>query len=353
MKQLKTKILDGKRIDAAEALSLFGLDLAELGLLADARRRLAKPDNEVGFIVDRIVNYTNVCAAKCAFCAYHAKAGQIAAYELSLDEILAKVSELVEAGGTQVMLQGGMHPDHTLATYVAMLQAVKSRFPHVWLHSFSPAELTDLARKEHLSLDEVVIALKAAGLDSMPGASDLLVERIRRQVSPHKASVSEWVEAIRTLARHGLKSSATMTYGLGETLAEKIEHLDVIRTTQDECQNLMAFIPWSFSPANTQLAHLPQATGVDYLKIVAIGRIYLDNITYIQSGWLTEGLKLAQIALTMGANDMGGVLTEELVVKATGITTAVSQNQMIDLITNAGKIAVQRDSLYRVVRATN
>jgi cyclic dehypoxanthinyl futalosine synthase len=201
-----------------------------------------------------------------------------------------------------------------------------------------------------LPVDDVVKSLKEVGLDSVPGASDLLVDGIREKVSPKKITVDEWKEVIYSLYRNEMKSSATMTYGMGETHEEKIQHLTVIRDIQDDTGCLQAFIPWSFSPSGTRMEQMLPATGMDYLKMVAIARIFLDNITYIQAGWLTEGLKLAQIALTMGANDMGGVLMEEVVVKATGIKTSTNQKEFVHIIKNAGKIPVQRDSRYHEIR---
>ncbi|HYA15325.1 MAG TPA: CofH family radical SAM protein [Syntrophales bacterium] len=352
-KSFKEKIYAGERVTCEEAVGLFSWDIIELGMAADARTKLAFPGDKVGFIIDRIINFTNVCEASCAFCAFHARAGQIEPYELSLDDILLKVEELAAVGGTQVMLQGGLHPHHTLDTYISMVKSVKKRFPDIYLHSFSPAELVHIARMSGLTLNEVVQELKTAGLDSVPGASDILVDRIRSQVSPRKVTKGEWCEVMNTLARHGLKSSATMTYGMGETPEERVAHLEVIRAVQDETGILRAFIPWSFSPARTRMEDVPPATGIDYLKIVAISRIFLDNITFIQAGWLTEGMKLAQIALTMGANDMGGVLTEEVVVKATGIETRTNMSELIDVIRDAGRIPIQRDSDYREIRIFN
>ena len=348
--QLKQKIIAGERITPDDARYLFDYDLIESGRLGDLRRKLAFPEERVGFIIDRIINYTNVCQAACNFCAFHARANRIPAYELSAEEICHKVDELVAAGGTQVMLQGGLHPKYTLDTYVSLVRTVKNRFPAIYLHSFSPTELIHISRKSGLDLDTVISNLKLAGLDSSPGASDLLVDRIRAQVSPKKITTDEWCQVIYALARHGMKSSATMTYGMGETIEERIEHLRVVREVQDKTGCLRAFIPWSFSPANTGMEEVLPATGIEYLRIVAVGRIFLDNITYIQAGWLTEGLKLAQIALTMGANDMGGVLTEEVVVNATGIKTRTNQAELIDIIKNAGKHPEQRDSEYRVIR---
>lgn len=330
-------------------MDLFSWDLIELGKAGDFRRNMNVAGKEVGFIVDRIINYTNVCQAVCDFCAFHARAGSIEPYSLSMDEILDKIGELAAVGGTQVMLQGGIHPDHTLDTYLDMVSSVKKNYPQIVLHSFSPTELCHISEKSGVSLDAVVKAMKKAGLDSVPGASDMLVDRVRRRVSPNKITTAQWLEVMHVLHRNGMKSSATMTYGMGETLQERVEHLMVIRDLQDNTGLLRAFIPWSFSPVNTKLTHITPATGVEYLKIAAIARIVLDNINYIQGGWLTEGLKLAQIALSFGVNDMGGVLTEEVVVKAAGVDTSCTREQMIDIIRNAGKKPVRRDSDYQVI----
>jgi cyclic dehypoxanthinyl futalosine synthase len=347
---LYRKIYQGDRITPSEALELFSWDIIDLGKAGDMRRKITFPEETVGFIIDRIINFTNICEAACAFCAFHARANLIAPYELSREDIFSKIEELLHAGGTQVMLQGGLHPDYTLNTYIHMVSSIKQRFPDIYLHSFSPSEIVHISRKSALPMDDVVKGLKEAGLDSVPGASDLLVDRIRAKVSPKKITVDEWREVIRSLWRNNMVSSATMTYGIGETDKEKIDHLKVIRDIQDETGILQSFIPWSFSPEKTRMKNTLPATGIDYLKILAIARIFLDNITYIQAGWLTEGLKLAQVALTMGANDMGGVLMEEVVVKATGITRATSEKELIHIIQNAGKIPVQRDSRYKVIK---
>jgi cyclic dehypoxanthinyl futalosine synthase len=350
-RSLKEKIYQGGRISRDDSLALYGWSLHDLGMAADMRRKAVFPREQIGFILDRIINFTNICETECAFCAFHSRADLVKPYELSLDEICERIESLILAGGTQVMLQGGLHPNYNLGTYVQLVYQVKKRFPGIYLHSFSPAELVHASRKSSLPLDDVVSSLKNAGLDSVPGASDLLVDRIRKKTSPRKLTVDEWVEAMEALHRGGLKSSATMTYGMGETDSEQIEHLAVIRDLQDRTGMIRAFIPWSFSPGRTRMNHIPSATGIRYLKIVAIARIFLDNIIHIQAGWLTEGLKLAQIALTMGATDMGGVLTEELVVKATGIETRTTREELIDIIKNAGKIPVQRDSEYRMIRS--
>jgi cyclic dehypoxanthinyl futalosine synthase len=349
-KELKKKIYDGERISPAEAVSLFDWNFIELGMAADFRTRLIAPGDKVGFIIDRIINFTNVCEACCLFCAFHARAGRIDPYELTMEDILSKVDELVEIGGTQVMLQGGLHPHHSLETYISMVKAIKEYHPKIYLHSFSPAELVHISRIQGVGLDDVISRLKESGLDSVPGASDLLVDRVRKMVSPRKLTKDQWCEVMESLARHGMKSSATMTYGMGETLEERVSHLEVIREVQDRTRIIRAFIPWSFSPANTLMENITPATGIDYLKIVAVSRIFLDNITHIQTGWLTEGMKLAQLALTMGANDMGGVLTEEVVVKATGIKNRTNMDELVDIIRDAGRIPMQRDSDYRWIR---
>lgn len=350
---LYRKIYDGERITSKEALELFSWDIIDLGMAGDMRRKLIFPKEEVGFIIDRIINFTNICEAACAFCAFHARANLIQSYELTHDDIFKKIEELIASGGTQVMLQGGLHPEYGLNKYIDMVKAVKKRFPQIYLHSFSPAEIIHMSQKSSLSVDAVVKALKEAGLDSVPGASDLLVDRIRKNVSPNKITKNQWCEVIVCLWRNKMKSSATMTYGMEETDEEKIEHLEVIRDIQDQTGILRAFIPWSFSPSNTRMENILPATGMEYLKIVSIARIFLDNITYIQAGWLTEGLKLAQIALAMGANDMGGVLMEEVVVKATGIRTRTNSGELVEVIKNAGKNPVQRDSQYRVIKKNN
>ncbi|MCU0846858.1 MAG: CofH family radical SAM protein [Spirochaetes bacterium] len=347
---LRDKIFSGSRISRSEAVGLFSWDILDLGAAADARRRIVHPEDTVGFILDRIVNYSNICEAQCGFCAYHARAGFVEPYELGIDGILGKIDELARMGGTQVMLQGGLHPERGLEHYEAMAAAVKERFPDIVLHSFSPAEIIHMSRKSGVGLNECVARLKSAGVESVPGASDILVDRIRKIVSPNKISRDEWKSVMLALAENGMKSSATMTYGMGESIEEKAEHLDFVRSVQDETGIIRAFIPWSFSPGNTGFEGMVPAGGIEFLKVVAIARIYLDNIKFIQAGWLTEGLGLAQIALSFGANDMGGVLTEELVVKATGVERIAGMDDFIGLIRAAGRVPVQRDSDYRTIR---
>jgi len=349
-KELWKKIESGDRISEQEALALYDWDIHELAYLANVRRERIHPGLTTGFIFDRIINFTNVCKAKCSFCAFHSRAGSIPPYTLTNEEIIEKVDEVVSAGGTQVMLQGGLHDEFTLSRLKNMVSEIRSLYPDLYLHSFSPAEIVFTAQNENLSYEKVISELKASGLNSIPGASDLLIERMRNKVSPHKITVEQWKEVMTALKNLDMVSTATMTYGMGESIKERIEHLSVVRSVQDDTGILMAFIPWSFSPNNTEMNTVIPATGIDYLKIVAVSRIFLDNIKYIQAGWLTEGMKLAQVALTMGANDMGGVLTEEVVVRATGVETKTSVEEMIDIIHNAGREPVQRDSRYNILR---
>lgn len=348
--ELKVKIESGERVSPEEAKELFSWDLVELGKLGDTRRKLTFPEERVGFIIDRIINYSNVCEAACAFCAYHARANRVDAYELTDEEIVQKVEALKTAGGSQVMLQGGLHPEYRLDKYVNMIKTVRNTFPEVFIHSFSPSELVHISKKEGMDLFNLIGILKNAGLNSVPGASDILVDHVRERVSPKKIKTGEWREVMDALHQHKMMSSATMTYGMGESVHDRIEHLETIRNVQDRTGIIRAFIPWSFSPAMTRMENIIPATGIDYLRIVAIGRIFLDNVTYIQAGWLTEGMKLAQIALAMGANDMGGVLMEEVVVKATGIETKTNMSEMIGIIRNTGKQPVLRDSAYKVIK---
>ncbi len=347
MMSLENRVLSGARISEKDALGLFSLSVSTLGALGDFRRCEAVPHDRVGYIVDRIINYTNRCVARCDFCAFHAEAGSLPAYDLGVDEILSKVEELAANGGTQVMLQGGLHPSHDLSWYLELLTAVKNAFPNLYLHSFSPAEIVHIASRETLSYGELIGRMQAAGLDSIPGASDILVDAIRERVSPRKCTRNQWREVMRAIKENNMVSSATLTYGMGETLAERIEHLRFVRDVQDETGVFQAFIPWSFSPSNTRMAEIVPAGGTDYLQTVAVSRIVLDNVPHLQAGWLTEGPELAQLALSMGADDMGGVLTEELVVQATGISNRLTVPAIEDLIRNAGKVPVRRDSRYR------
>ncbi len=348
MKTLLEKICSGRRLVVDEALQLYDADLLDLGKAAEICRERIHQGNRVTFIIDRNITFTNQCIAKCRFCAFYAWKKDDA-YLLSIEEIVDRIRELVQMGGTQVMLQGGLNPALSLQYYCHLLSEIKSHFSHIWLHSFSPAEISFLSKNSGLSIKNVLIKLKVAGLDSLPGAAEILVDRVRKLVSPHKLTTSEWLEVMEEAHKIGMHTTATMTFGLMETRNERIEHLLKIRTLQDKTKGFKAFIPWSFSPRHTKLSKLKMAGGIEYLKTVAISRIFLDNIENIHAGWVTEGENLAQIALFFGANDMGGILMEEEVIKSTGIEYRISLQKMIELIQFAGKIPAQRNSKYEII----
>ena len=342
------KAYAGERLDAEEGAMLFEADLISLGKIADKRRKLYHPQETVTFIIDRNITFTNICVLKCKFCAFSRDKGQKTAFILSKDEILKKIEELVKIGGTQVMLQGGVNPELSLDYYCDLLRSIKSKFD-VWLHSLSPTEIYYLSKTSGISIKDVLLKLREAGLDSLPGAAEILVDRVRRIVSPHKLTTAQWLRVMREAHSIGMKTTATMTFGMMETKMERIEHLLKIRELQDSTAGFRAFIPWTFSGANTEFSSLPASGGVDYLKTLAIARIILDNIPNIQAGWVTEGHKLAQIALFFGANDLGGTLMEEKVIKATGISHQMSANMAIELIKGTGKQPAQRNTRYEIV----
>lgn len=349
---ISDKIANGGRVSEAEALALFDAPLFELGRMADARRRSLDPSGEAGYIVNRMVNYSNVCKAMCAFCAYHAKAGRISPYTLSDDEILRLCGDAVERGGVQLMLQGGLHPDFRLEWAEGLLRRIKAAYPALWLHVFSPSEIVWFARGAGISIFDCVRRLKDAGADSVPGAADILVPRVRAEVCGNKCTVEEWTEVMRSLAHIGMYSSATMTFGIGENLSERIEHLSRIRKIQDETGVFKAFIAWPVAPENTEIEGKVERVGSpEFLKMLAVSRIFLDNVKYVQSGWLTEGLRAAEVALLFGANDVGGVLMDEMVVRAAGIDNRATAENMRRVIRNAGFRPRERDGLYNTIRA--
>ncbi|MEK7813553.1 MAG: cyclic dehypoxanthinyl futalosine synthase [Candidatus Desantisbacteria bacterium] len=349
MSDIVNKAFSGKRLHFEEGCSLFNEDLPALGMAADERMKKYHHENIVTFVIDRNITFTNVCILGCRFCAFSVKPGSIEAYLLSNEEIFHKIEELTEIGGTQVMLQGGIHPGLSLDYYCNLLEGIKKRF-NVWLHSLSPTEVYCLSKTSGLPLRDVLLKLKGAGLDSLPGAAEILVDRVRKIVSPHKISTAQWLDVMEAAHSIGMHTTATMTFGMMETKAERIEHILKIRELQDRTGGFKAFIPWTFSPDNTDFSTLQPAGGIDYLKTLAISRIMLDNIPNIHAGWVTEGHKLAQIGLAFGANDLGGILMEEKVVCATGISHQTSVSKMIELIKGAGKIPAQRDTRYEILQ---
>jgi len=304
----------------------------------------------VTFVVDRNVNYTNICDSKCSFCAFYRDRGSSDSYVLSPEEIFAKIEELVELGGTQLLMQGGLNPDLTISFFEDLFREIKRRFPAVQNHSLSPAEITCIASSSGLSLDETVARLKAAGLDSLPGGgAEILVDEVRTAIAPNKIGWKQWREVMLKAAGLGMPTTATMMFGSLEKPEDIVEHLFRIRELQDEGGSFTAFIPWTYQPGNTALGG-ETATGVDYLRVVALSRIVLDNIPNIQASWVTQGAKMAQVALFFGANDLGGTMLEENVVAAAGCTFRMSRDEMISLIRGAGFRAAQRSTTYRILR---
>lgn len=351
VEELLEQTLAGRRLTQEEAGFLY--EEAEgmaLGHAADRIRRRLHPKNLGTFVVDRNINYTNACVADCSFCAFYRPPGHPEAYRLPMEELLRRVEELVAMGGTQVLLQGGLDPALPLSYYEEVCRTLKAKFPQIHLHSFSAPEIDTMTQVSGKSTREVFEALQAAGLDSMPGGgAEILVERVRQAVSPKKLSAAGWFAIHRAAHEVGLKTTCTMTYGMVETNEERVEHLIRLRQLQDETGGFRAFIPWSFQRGHTVL-DTPPAGGMEYLRIIAISRLILDNIQNIQAGWVTEGPKLAQLALSFGANDFGGILVDEVVVGATGVVYRVNPEEAIRLIRGAGRIPAQRNTPYEILR---
>jgi cyclic dehypoxanthinyl futalosine synthase len=339
------------RIERDEALQLLTEgDLLELGKHADVIRRKLHPERRVTFVVDRNVNYTNICETKCSFCAFYRDKGAADAYVLSSDDIFAKIAELVDQGGTQLLMQGGLNPELKIDFFEGLFREIKSRFPSVQNHSLSPAEITCIAANSGLTLGETVARLKGAGLDSVPGGgAEILVDEVRGSISPKKIGWRQWADVMLAAAGLGMPTTATMMFGSRERPEDIVEHLFRIRELQEEGGSFTAFIPWTYQPGNTELGGTT-ASGVEYLKVLALSRIVLDNVPNIQASWVTQGAKMAQVALFFGANDLGGTMLEENVVAAAGCSFRMSGEEMISLIRGAGFIPAQRTTVYSIVR---
>lgn len=350
--ELVKKIRAGHRISEEEALVLLrSRDLLSLGELASQRRFALVPARAVTYIVDRNINFTNICVSGCAFCAFFRSPGASDGYLLTTDEVLAKVRETVALGGTGVMLQGGLHPRLSIEYYENLIRTIKSEFPDLEIHSLSPPEVVHIAKVSGLDTLTVLRRLKEVGLDSLPGGgAEILVDRVRKLISPRKATAGEWLEVMRQAHQIGLRTTATMMFGSVETEEERIEHLRRVRELQDETGGFRAFIPWTFQQANTALAgRVRPATGVDYLLMLAVSRIYLDNFRNIQASWVTQGLKVGQVALYFGANDLGSTMIEENVVRAAGVTYEATRRDIEHAIRSAGFTPVQRRANYQPV----
>ena len=337
-------------ISAQKALELLkNEDILVLGKMADKVRRQKHPDNVVSFVVDRNINYTNICTSECKFCAFYRKEENSDAYVLTNEAILEKIKETIQAGGTQIMLQGGLHPKLSLSYYVELLKLIKSNFD-ITIHSFSPAEIVHIAKQENMTVKDVLIALHKAGLDSLPGGgAEILVDEIRHKISPKKITAEQWLNVMEEAHNIGMKSTATMVIGFGETLEQRIEHMQKVKELQEKTGGFRAFITWTFQPGNTELGG-KKTNAWEYLRTLAVTRIYLDNIEHIQGSWVTQGQETGQITLAFGANDLGSIMLEENVVRAAGTAYEMSINKMVNLIKATGKTPAQRDTEYNILK---
>jgi cyclic dehypoxanthinyl futalosine synthase len=350
---LLQKVWEGHRIGPAEARRLYDLPLVELGALANRRRELAKASAYAGrgnqivtYIVDRNINYTNVCNVYCKFCAFYRVEGDSDAYVITFDELDRKIEETLAQGGTQILMQGGHHPKLTLGWYLDLLSHIKTKFPQINIHGFSPSEFIHFRDVFNLPLEDIMAQFTKAGLGSVPGGGgEILVDRVRKRVSPLKAMSDDWLSVMDVAHRLGLSSSATMMFGHVETVEDRIEHLERVRAQQDKSKGFTAFIAWTFQAENTHL-RAPTVGAHDYLRTQALSRIYLDNFANVQSSWVTQGPDIGQVALKFGANDLGSIMIEENVVSQAGATFRMTVDDMHRLIRDLGYEPHQRDNWY-------
>jgi cyclic dehypoxanthinyl futalosine synthase len=349
------RILDrsaaGERLSFHEGVALFDChDLAALGRAADAVTRRLHPESYRTYNIDRNINYTNVCAAVCDFCAFYRKSADSDAYVLTREALYQKIEETIALGGDQVLMQGGNHPSLKLEWYEELLRDLRARFPSINLHAFSASEIWHFHKLNKLPLREVLSRLRDAGLGSLPGGgAEILTDRVRKAITVNKVMTEEWLEVHRVWHQLGGRSTATMMFGHVETLAERIEHLQRLRDLQDETGGFTAFICWTFQPDHTAMADVPPAGSFEYLRTQAIARLYLDNIPNIQSSWVTQGLKIGQLALFFGANDMGSLMIEENVVSSAGTVYHLTLEQIRDAIREAGYEPRQRNVFYQLL----
>ncbi|MFI5839584.1 cyclic dehypoxanthinyl futalosine synthase [Catenuloplanes sp. NPDC051500] len=340
---------DGGRITPEEALLIYtDAPLHELGEAADAVRRRRYPDGIVTYLIDRNINYTNVCVTACKFCAFYRAPKHKEGWSHPMEEILRRCAEAVDLGATQVMLQGGHHPDYGTAYYEELFSSVKGAYPQLVIHSIGPSEILHMAKVDGISIEDAILRIKAAGLDSIAGAgAEMLPERPRKAIAPLKESGARWLEVMETAHRHGIESTATMMMGTGETHAERVEHIAMIRDVQDRTGGFRAFIPWTYQPENNHLKGRTQATTLEYLRFVAMSRIFFHNVDHLQASWLTTGKEVGQLSLHMGVDDLGSIMLEENVISSAGAKHRSNLHDLIAMIRSAGRIPAQRDTLYR------
>ena len=333
-----------------EALDLFNSDdLIGIGMAANEVRRKKTDPRVATYQIDRNINYTNFCTEYCSFCAFYRPLGSKEGYILSIETIFEKIREMIELGGTGVLLQGGLHPDLKIDYYENLLRSIHEKFPQVHLHCFSAPEILCIAEVSGLSIRETIIRLRDAGLQSIPGGgAEILDDEVRHRIARLKCKSEEWVSVHREAHALGMRTTATMMFGCGEEYRHRVNHLETIRRMQEDNGGFHAFSPWIFAPENSPLGKkVPETTAVDYLKTLAISRLYLDNVDHIQSSWLTPGIKVCQVGLQFGADDVGSILIEENVVYAAGVRNRTNEVELRRIITDAGYIPAQRDTLYR------
>jgi cyclic dehypoxanthinyl futalosine synthase len=355
---------DGGRITPEEALLLYTeAPFHALGEAADAIRRRRYPDGIVTYLIDRNINYTNVCVTACKFCAFYRAPKHSEGWSHPMEEILHRCGEALDLGATQVMLQGGHHPDYGVEYYENLFSSVKQAYPQLVIHSIGPSEILHMAKVSGVTIEEAVVRIKAAGLDSIAGAgAEMLPDRPRKAIAPLKESGARWLEVMTVAHRHGLSSTATMMMGTGETNAERIEHIRMIRDVQDIAVangyvdsaveqdgvgGFRAFIPWTYQPENNHLKGRTQATTLEYLRFIAVSRLFFDNVAHLQSSWLTTGKDVGQLSLHMGVDDLGSIMLEENVISSAGARHRSNLHELIWMIRTAGRIPAQRDTIYR------
>ncbi len=350
LKNVISKIASHERIDMDDAWDLYQeADFHQLGHLAHTKRLEKHPELEVTYVVDRNINYSNICSCGCRFCAFFRLPGHPEGYVLSWEELAQKIEETLSLGGTQILMQGGHHPDLPLSFYEEMLQFIKGRYP-IHIHAFSPPEIAYFSKREGMDVSSVIARLKAAGLDSIPGGgAEILVDEVRQRVSPNKCSTAEWLGVMEEAHKQGLRTTATMMFGHEEEPRQRLEHLFALRDLQDRTGGFTAFIPWAFQPKNTAIQRSHPETPVAYLRLLAVSRLVLDNFDNVQASWVTMGPKVAQLALHFGANDFGSTMIEENVVAATGVYFRLSIEEIQRIIRAAGFEPQQRTMAYERV----